>query len=91
MASGQVLDLLLNGFLDWAAKNKYTFILIALMGANVYQYIECAKTAQVHRKELNDIYQQQISKDKEQIEYERNRSEKLESLLNQFSEGNKNK
>ena len=76
------LDILNEKFLVWVSKNKSTFLLVVLLLANGYQYVD-RKTSQdqydVDKKALNDKIQQITN---EELEYERMRSEKMEFLLN---------
>lgn len=76
------LDILNEKFLTWVSKNRGTFLLAVLLTAVAYQYMDNKKSAGQYEetiKGLNDKIQQMS---KESLEYERNRSERLEILLN---------
>lgn len=79
------MNLFEKGFLTWVAKNKNTFILVALLAGNIYQYARNQEMERVHFQEeqrLNSLIKEiQTSA----IEYERTREEKLEYLLNHLN------
>jgi hypothetical protein len=56
--------------LNWVSRNKYTYLMVVLIAANVYQYIANQQGSAQYRELM-----------KESIQYERDRSTRLESLL----------
>jgi hypothetical protein len=63
-----------TSILEWIAKNRMVAIIIILLAGNVYQYIDYRKYEELIRKETHEFYIKSV-------EYERDRSQKLESLL----------
>lgn len=78
-------DLLKEKFLVWISKNKASFLLVVLLLGNAYQYIDRSTTDRDNIeavKKLNDRIQ---DINKESMNYERVRSEKLEFLLSNLA------
>jgi hypothetical protein len=57
--------------LAWISKNKMTFLLVVLLMGNIYQYIDKTSIQRSHEEYI-----------KQQNEYWKQRSEKLEFLFN---------
>ena len=67
-----------KGLIAFISKNKntfYTFLILALISANVYQYLENRREERALNQRLDQLSQ-------ETIKYERQRSERFEFLLN---------
>lgn len=80
-----MLNVFDTNFMGWVGNNKMTFLLIILLAGNIYQYIEGGKRENAildENRKLNQIIQDNEQKS---IDYERNRSERLEFLLNSLS------
>lgn len=72
-------------YLTWVSKNKNTFMMVALLIGNVYQYMD-RKVLEEEYKTDQKLRQGEIEKTtKEAIDYERQRSERYEILLNNLS------
>lgn len=74
-----------KGFIAFISQNKntfYTFLILSLIAANVYQYVKGAEDRshyQAEEKMLNEIIRK---RDEETIKYERERIARLDFLLN---------
>lgn len=78
-------DLLKERFLVWVSKNKEVFFLVVLLLGNVYQYIDRKSLETSYTESTKKLNEQIQQMNKESIEYERVRSEKLEFLLSNLS------
>jgi hypothetical protein len=77
-----------KGFLSFLSKNRsafYVFLVVALMAANVYQYVEKSNADERNRIALQKVNDQNLKLATDVLQYERQRSEKLEYLLNNLS------
>lgn len=78
-------DVLKEKFLVWISKNKETFFLVVLLLGNVYQYIDRKSLEKDYAQERAKLNEQIQQINKESVEYERVRSEKLEFLLSNLA------
>lgn len=78
-------DLLKEKFLIWVSKNKETFFLVILLLGNVYQYVNRVSLEKDYADSTRKLNEQIQQINKESVEYERIRSEKLEFLLTNLS------
>jgi hypothetical protein len=74
-----------KGFITFVEKHKLTFLLVALLAANVYQYIHNSQVDQRFFDENKRLNEKNIELTFKTLEYERQRSERLEFLLNNLS------
>lgn len=71
--------------LAFIGRNRYTFMLVVLLVGNVYQYIDNKSLVAMCSQEKKDLNQKIIDMQTEATQYERQRSEKLEFLLNSLN------
>jgi len=62
-----------------------TFAIVVLLTGNIYQYIQKDQLASQDDADKKELNQKLQDKDKESLEYERQRSEKLEFLLSNLA------
>lgn len=80
-----MINLLDSKFLAWVSKNRATFMLMVLLGGNIYQYIEARDTKSNYEAQIKELQDKLGEMGKENIEYERKRSEELQLLLSNLS------
>lgn len=72
------------------SRNKITFALVVLLAGNIYQYIQRDQAMAQRNEEVKQLNQQIRDRDKQSIEYERERSDKLEFLLSNLAKSQPN-
>lgn len=81
-----MLSTLLNEKLPpWIAKNKALFIIIILIAGNVYQYLDRKSIEEVRDKTISQLNVKVDDMNNKSIQYERDRAEKLQFLLDNLS------
>lgn len=80
-----MIDLLDTKLLTFISKNKIVFALVVLLAGNVYQYIQRDSLIAQSNEEKKELNQKIQDRDKLSIDYERERSEKLEFLLSNLA------
>lgn len=80
-----MIDLLDTKLLIFISKNKLTFALVVLLLGNVYQYFQRDQLIAQSNSDKKELNQKIQERDKENLDYERNRSEKLEFLLSNLA------
>lgn len=78
-------QILSKGFIEFVEKHKTTFLLVVLLAANVYQYIHSSRIDQRFFDENKRLHEKNMELIFKNLEYERERSEKLEYLLNNLT------
>lgn len=74
-------EILNEKFLVAVSKNKMSFLLVVLLLGNVYQYIDRNNVEAQYDDDKKKLNEQIQEINKESVQYERTRSEKLEFLL----------
>lgn len=77
--------MLTKEFLSFVETHKTTFLLVVLVIAIVYQYIDRARVENRYYEENKRLNEKNIELTFKTLEYERERSERLEFLLNNLS------
>lgn len=72
------------------SKNKLTFALVVFLAGNVYQYYQRDQAMSQRNQEIKELNQQIRDRDKQSLEYERERSDKLEFLLSNLAKNQPN-
>lgn len=80
-----ILNLLDTKLLAFISKNKITFALVALLVGNIYQYIQRDSLIASSNEEKKELNQKIQDMGKQSVDYERERSEKLEFLLSNLA------
>lgn len=80
-----MVNLLNSQFLGWISKNRATFMLVVLLSGNIYQYLDAKSAQDTCEVKMKDMGQKLEELNKENIEYERKRSEELQLLLSNLS------
>jgi len=77
-----MLKLLFNEkILEWINKNKITFIIIFLVVANIYQYLDGLADRKEYREDIRVLNLKISTINENSLAYERTRSNSLEKLL----------
>lgn len=79
-----MINLLNKKVLEWIHKHKLTFLLIALLGANVYQFVHSSQERKEFRQQVEETNIRLEKANQESIKYERERAESLEKLLDEL-------
>ncbi len=80
-----MLNIFDKKLLAWISSNKTTFFLVILLLGNIYQYID-GRELQKAKAASEQAWAQKVEElNKQSIEYERIRSEKLEFLLSNLA------
>lgn len=74
-----------KGFIEFVERRRATFLIIVLIAAVVYQYLDNAKQENKYFEENKRLHERNIELVMKNLEYERKRSEKLEYLLNNLN------
>lgn len=82
-----MLNILDTKLLLFISKNRLTFVLVVLLVGNIYQYLQRNQAVTESNAQIKELNQKIQDRDKQSIEYERQRSEKLELLLHALSKG----
>jgi len=80
-----MINLFDTQLLRFISKNMTTFAIVVLLTGNIYQYIQKDQLASQDDADKKELNQKLQDKDKESLEYERQRSEKLEFLLSNLA------
>lgn len=80
-----MIDLLDTKLLSFISKNKIVFALVVLLAGNVYQYLQRDSLIAQSNEEKKELNQKIQDRDRLSIDYERERSEKLEFLLSNLA------
>lgn len=75
--------------LDWINRYKFTFILVVLIGANVYQYINATNMEKKCAEERKELRQTIDEFNRESLKFERERQTKQDELLQRLLEKSK--
>lgn len=78
-------NMLSKSFLSFVETHKTTFLLVILLMAVIYQYVDGQKRESRFFEENKRLNEKNIELTFKTLEYERERSERLEFLLNTLS------
>lgn len=81
MAISNLTSILSQEFLAWISRNRITFIIVALMAANVYQYMDRSAIELQASADKKILTEQLLKAVNDATDYERRRSDKLEFLI----------
>lgn len=79
------MNYLSKNFVEFAEKHSKTILIIVLIAGNVYQYIHAHNIADKVSVEIKALHDKNVELNIKNLEYERNRSERFEYLLNTLS------
>lgn len=71
--------------LTWVSKNKTLALIIVLILSNGYQYVVKTKADEAHAIEVQNWAKELKVQTEKSLEYERQRSQQMEYLLNHLS------
>jgi len=74
----RILD---DKFIEAVGRNKIAFLLIVLLGSNVYQYVQGNATINKYQETNQKLNDKNIELTERALQYERVRSERYEFLL----------
>lgn len=79
------MNLTLNKrLLAWINRYKFASMLVILLAANTYQYMQGIKERRVYQKIIKDQQDIMNSSNKESLEFERERQSKQDELLREL-------
>lgn len=90
MAISNITSILTQEFLAWISRNRITFIIVVLLAANVYQYMDRAAIEVQSNADKKALNEQILKLSNDAVDYERRRSDKLEFLIRSLPNSNPN-
>lgn len=90
MAISNITSVLSQEFLAWISRNRITFIIVALMAGNVYQYMDRSAIESQANSDKKVLNEQLLKSVNDAMDYERRRSDKLEFLIRSLPNSNPN-